>query len=179
VARKRTKIAYWLVPAEPWRELFVAFIRILARELDGPRFEPHVTLGVMPEGNVSPDDVLKGIKAEPLSLRVGDVACSAVFTKTLFVCFHPDKALDRLAADLAGAHGARTGRAARVGDPHLSLLYKKLSAPAKREFAAAIQLLFGEVVFDAMKAVRCVAPTTTRAEVEAWQTIASLRLRAK
>jgi len=38
--------AFWLVPAAPEKQLFGALIRILARELKAPLFEPHVTLFV-------------------------------------------------------------------------------------------------------------------------------------
>ena len=55
--------------------------------------------------------------------------------------------------------------------PHLSLLYNKLEAAARRELAASIIVPFSEVTFDRIKAVRCVSPTQSRADVESWRVI--------
>jgi hypothetical protein len=92
------------------------------------------------------------------------------FTKTLFVRFVPAKSLDQLAADLAG--GTKS-----VGDPHLSLVYKKLPMRTKRELASTIKLPFRKVAFDSIKAVRCPFPTKTRADVKAWRVMAAKSLR--
>jgi hypothetical protein len=57
--------------------------------------------------------------------------------------------------------------------PHLSLLYKNLAAATRRELAASIDIPLSEVTFDAIKAVRCVSPTESRANVEAWHVVAA------
>jgi hypothetical protein len=56
--------------------------------------------------------------------------------------------------------------------PHLSLLYKQMSIRDRRLLAHSIQVPFSEVTFDSMKAVRCVSPTRSRADVEAWRVVA-------
>src|SRR6266542_3735225 len=56
-------------------------------------------------------------------------------------------------------------------EPHLSLLYKKMPAIARRELAYSIKVPFSEVIFDALKAVRCISPTQSRADVEAWRVV--------
>ena len=58
-------------------------------------------------------------------------------------------------------------------NPHLSLLYKNLAAPTRRELAASINVPFSEVTFDAIKAVRCVSPAESGADVEAWHVVAA------
>ena len=60
--------------------------------------------------------------------------------------------------------------------PHLSLLYKKLTAATRREVAASINVALSEVSFDAIKAVRCVSPTQSGADVEAWRVVAAASL---
>ena len=60
--------------------------------------------------------------------------------------------------------------------PHLSLLYKNLAAATRRELAASINLPLSEVTFDAIKAVRCVSPTKSGADVEAWHVVAAASL---
>ena len=60
--------------------------------------------------------------------------------------------------------------------PHLSLLYKAMETAARRELVASIVVPFFEVAFDTIKAVRCVSPTQSRADVEAWRVIGAARL---
>ena len=61
-------------------------------------------------------------------------------------------------------------------NPHLSLLYKNLAATTRCELAASINVPLSEVTFDAIKAVRCVSPAKSRADVEAWQVVAAASL---
>jgi hypothetical protein len=172
--KKTIAIAYWLTPAEPERELFAEIIRVLATELDAPRFEPHLTICVMREETQSARETLKQIAAAPIRMRVRDVHCSNRFTKTLFVRFQRNRAFDDLTVSLR--------RAAKIpasvpGDPHLSLLYKNVSARAKEDLISAVRLPFSEVAFDSMSAVRCAVPVRDRADVEGWQTVATRSLR--
>jgi hypothetical protein len=60
--------------------------------------------------------------------------------------------------------------------PHLSLLYKNLPATARLELSASISVPLSEATFDAIKAVRCVSPTESRADVAAWHVVAAASL---
>jgi hypothetical protein len=60
--------------------------------------------------------------------------------------------------------------------PHLSLLYKNLAAATRRELVATINVPLSEVTFDTIKAVRCVSPTKSSADVEAWRVVAAASL---
>jgi hypothetical protein len=167
---KKTAIAYWLIPAKPERELFRELIRILTKRFDAPRFEPHLTIFVTSQDRSSPRRVLRQTKASPIRLRVRGIGSTSKFTKTLFVRFVPNRSLKKLVVDLAG-------KAKSLRDPHVSFLYQKLPLPIRKELAATIKLPFREVAFDSIQAVRCVSPTTNRADVEAWRTIATKSLR--
>ena len=171
--RKRVTV-YWLIPAEPERELFREIIRSLAKQFDGPRFEPHLTLVATAAGGQSSRKILEQIEARPIRLCLREVAFSSKFSKTLFVRFHSSKAFENLATDLARA--ARS-RAQFVRDPHVSLLYKKLPAAVKKELATTIQLPFRAVVFDAIKTIRCASLTRTGNDVEAWRVVVAKSLR--
>lgn len=172
-ARKKV-VAYWLIPAEPQRELFREIVSILARQHDAPLFEPHVTLVVARQNEKAAAKRLRAIKAARVRLKIRSVASSSKFTKSLFVRLISNKSLDDLADMLAPASGPRSNP---LRDPHMSFLYKKMPAAVKRELAATIKLPFREITFDSIKAVRCVAPTTTRREVEAWRVLATKHLR--
>jgi hypothetical protein len=63
------------------------------------------------------------------------------------------------------------------GEPHASLLYKKLPVAAKKELASTIRLPFREVAFDAIKTIRCASATRTGNDVEAWRVAIAKSLR--
>src|SRR5437868_9044691 len=88
-AKSRATI-YWLVPAKPEYELFRDLIRILAKQMNAPVFEPHLTLGAT-EVDSSPGQILRQIQSAPVRLRIREIAHSSKFTKTLFVRFTPAK----------------------------------------------------------------------------------------
>ena len=171
---KKRAIVYWLIPAAPKRELFRELVRILAKQFDAPRFEPHLTILAAPEGREAPGKILRAIKAAPIRLKVRDISFSTKFTKTLFVRLSTGKAFEKLATDLARATGSRAKPPAQ---PHVSLLYKELPAMSKKQLASTIKLPFDEVVFDSIKAVRCALPTKTSAEIESWRVVAKKSLR--
>jgi 2'-5' RNA ligase len=170
---KKTAIVYWLIPAKPKRELFSEIIRILAKQLDAARFEPHLTILAARQDRQPPGKILRQIKVSPIRLKVRDISCSSKFAKTLFVRFEPNDALEKLVVDLARVTKSRGA----VRDPHVSLLYKKIPTATKEDLASTIKLPFREVVFDSIQAVRCAFPTKTRVEIEAWRVVASASCR--
>src|SRR5690242_4917473 len=124
------RIVYWLIPAQPERELFHAIISILSQQLDGPRFEPHVTLFSSANDSRLASRILAKVKAEPLRLTLAGIRSSSTYTKTLFAHFRPSDRLNKFAVALQTASGQR---AAKIGDPHLSLCYKRLSPVTKKK----------------------------------------------
>ena len=170
---ERYATVYWLIPAEPKRELFRELIRILARQFDAPRFEPHLTLFVTAQDRQAPRQVLERIDTSSIQMRLCEIGFSAKFTKTLFAGFKSNKPLKKLIVDL---RSAAKSRGKFVRDPHVSLLYKKIPAAVKKELASTIRLPFNEVVFDSIKAVRCHLPVRDRADVKAWRVIAAKSL---
>jgi 2'-5' RNA ligase len=171
---KSTATVYWLLPAADKRELFCAIIRILYREFDAPNFEPHLTVFATKDNREPPKKVLSKLPLLPIRLRVRGVRFSSEFTKTLFIQFAPSKSLNKLVLNLAAA---TKSPAKPVRDPHVSLLYKNIPVAIKRELARTITLPFREVRFDSIAAVRCIAPSKTKADVESWRLIAKRSLR--
>jgi hypothetical protein len=165
---------FWLIPAQDERELFCDIVRILSREFDAPKFRPHLTIFAAKESQLSPRRILNEIRCAPVRLNVRSVSFSSQFTKALFVRFAPSESLDQLAGNLAHVTKSSTEP---VRDPHLSLLYKNISVATKRELARTIKLPFRKVLFDSIAVVRCISPTKTMADVEAWRGIATKSLR--
>ncbi len=160
-------------PGQTERELFSQIIRILAKQLGAPIFEPHLTLCATGVDSRRATRILKKINAVALRLSIRDVQCSAEFTKTLFVRFRSNAGLRQLIGEMQGRAG---GRPSKIDEPHISLCYKALPAGVRKDLVAMIQLPSRPILFDSMKAVRCSSPTRTSADVKAWRSIARKKL---
>ena len=174
---QRTVIAYWLIPTEPVHSFFQGIVNDLARRYDAPVFEPHVTVHVAANRAEAGQQALAGATREctPITLKPVGIDHSDEFIKTLFVQFELSKELQEINAIIRRA--ARDSSQYEL-QPHLSLLYNKMAAATRGELAASITLPFSEIIFDAIKAVRCVSPTRTSADVEAWHVVAAASLSA-
>ena len=169
---KQTVIAYWLIPSEPEHSFFQRIINDLAHRYDAPVFEPHVTIHVGADRADAAKNALgdatrecKLIGLTPLGIDQSDE-----FIKTLFVQFAMNVELSKINDIIRQAANNSSQYELK---PHLSLLYKNLAAAPRRELAASINVPLSEVAFDAIKAVRCVSPTKSGADVEAWHVVAA------
>jgi len=174
----RIVIAYWLIPAEPAYSFFQGMINNLARRYDASLFEPHVTVHV---GSNRADFAGGAISqaarvCKPIKLKALEIGHSSEFIKTLFVQFALNTELRQLNEIIRDA--AQDSSHYEL-NPHLSLLYMKMPAPARRQLADSTKVPFSEVTFDALRAVRCVSPTRTCADVEAWRVVATTELSAQ
>jgi 2'-5' RNA ligase len=173
---RQTVIAYWLIPCEPAHSFFQRVINDLARRYDAPVFEPHVTVHVGADQADAAAKALEKAASECELVRQTPLRIdqSGEFIKTLFVQFD-------MTAELRKIHGiirhAANDSSHYELKPHLSLLYKNLTAATRSELATSITVPFSEIPFDSLKAIRCLSPTQTGADVEAWELIASRILR--
>ena len=170
-------ISYWLIPADRQREQLATLIGQITHRYDAPAFEPHLTLYSSDDSEEHARRVLDHIAAQhrAVELRISGITHSEKFTKTLFVQF----ANNAEAQQLRDAIGelSQSGRDHHF-DPHLSLLYARISAEAKAAEACGLRLPFERVVFDSIAAVRFPRPIESRADVEAWRKIATAKLGA-
>lgn len=167
---RQAVIAYWLIPAEPAHGFFHRVIDDLARRYEAAAFEPHVTLHVGADRADSAQQALAESAREciPIKLKPLGIQQSDEFVKTLFVQF-------ALSAKLRQANKIIRAAAQDSSQyelkPHLSLLYSKMEAAVRRQLAASIVVPFSQITFDRIKAVRCVLPTQSRADVENWRVV--------
>lgn len=167
----RIVIAYWLIPTKPARSYLQSVINDLAERYAAPKFEPHVTVHVGGDCTDAVDEVLSKAArdCERIDLQALEVSDSSDFIKTLFVQFAVTTQLQQL------NHSIRTAAQDSFDyelNPHLSLLYRRISIKDRRLLARSIEVPFSEVIFDSLKAVRCISPTQSRADVEAWSVVA-------
>ena len=173
---RRIVIAHWLIPAEPAHRFFQDLINDLARRYDAPVFEPHVTIYVEANSTDALETVLSKAAQDctPIVLQAIEVSHSDEFIKTLFVEFGLNTKLLQLNQVIRSAAQDSSDYDLK---PHLSLLYKRMSAQTRRQLARSIEVPFSQVVFDSLKAVRCVSPTQSRADVEVWRVVSEKVLR--
>jgi len=164
-------VAYWLIPSEPARGYFQSLINGLAQRYDAPEFEPHVTVHVGANCGEAVEGVLSKVArgCEWIVLRAREIGDSSEFTKTLFVQFAVTTQLKQLHQNI---RTATQDSSEYQLNPHLSLLYKTISSEHRRQLACSIEVPFPEVTFDSLRAVRCISPTQSRADVEAWHVVA-------
>ena len=168
---KKTAIAYWLIPAGPARSFFKAMIVDLARQYSAPVFEPHMTIYVGSDRADAEEVIVEAARGcGPIKVKVLGVDHSGEFIKTLFVPFALNRRLQRLNEIIRSTAQDSSDYQLK---PHLSLLYKKMSMQGRRLLTRSIEVPFSEVIFDSIKAVRCVSPTRSRADVEAWRVVAA------
>jgi 2'-5' RNA ligase len=172
---RRIVIAYWLIPAEPAHSFFQAVINELAQQHDAPVFEPHVTVFVGQNHPAAAEKALSTAAGEykPIKVKPRGIDQSDEFIKTLFVQCALTTRLRQLNETIRD--GARDSSRYEL-KPHLSLLYKTMPGAVRRNLAASISVPYSDVSFDTVKAVRCVSPTQTRADVEIWRVLASVKL---
>jgi 2'-5' RNA ligase len=172
---RQAVIAYWLIPAEPAHSFFQRIIDDLARRYDAPVFEPHVTFYVGADRVNSAQRALaeSARQSTPINVTPVGVQQSDEFVKTLFVQFALSAELRQLSEMIRNAAQDASQYELK---PHLSLLYNQMEAAGRRELAASMVVPFSEVTFDRIKAVRCVSPTQSRADVESWRVVAAADL---
>jgi putative hydrolase of the HAD superfamily len=171
----RIVIAYWLIPAEPARSFFQGVINDLARRYNAPLFEPHVTVYVGSNRAAAAESVISEAArvSKPIKLNALEIGHSSEFIKTLFVQFALNAELRQLNEII---RNTAQDSAHYELKPHLSLLYKKMPVAARRDLARSIKVPFSEVTFDALKAVRCISPTRSRGDVDAWCAVTTKKL---
>ena len=168
-------IAYWLIPAEPARSFFQAVINDLTQQHDAPVFEPHVTVFVGANRVGAAERALSQVAREWKSIELETLGIdhSDEFIKTLFVQFALNRRLRQINETIRDAAKDSSHYELK---PHLSLLYKTMPAAVRREMAASTSVPYSKVSFDTVRVVRCVSPTRSRTDVEAWCVIASAEL---
>ena len=164
------RISYWLIPVKPDKKRLQQIICELAAGFNAPVFEPHVTLYSGEMDHIEDAaDVLEGIAGNfPIALRPCGTRHSGQFTKTLFMEFASDSALDQISDDLKLLSKTKEDYELK---PHLSLLYATISPEMRQSLAR--ELAMPEVIrFDCIQAVVTSARTQTKRDVEEWRMIA-------
>ncbi len=169
-------LSYWLLPSTAHRVFFQDIINTFAKTYEAPSFEPHVTIF---SGAYIPQDNLEALlqqatnSIQRVRLRVDTLLYTDVFTKTLFVQFHPSPILTGISETLRHASSEPSDYSL---NPHLSLIYKQISEEAKQRLVSSLHIPQSEVTFDEVSAMLSSGKTQTPEDVENWNTIYRKRL---
>ena len=148
-----TKTSFWLIPSEEYRVFFQEIIDTLAQEYDAPAFVPHVTVY---SGEYEPDqspsemieEATQGVQS--FSLRVQKLLYTDQLAKTLFVQFQPCAILSKISETLRSSSSQPSDY---VLNPHLSLIYQKLSEATQKKIVNSLSLPKSEVFFNEVSAI--------------------------
>lgn len=171
------KVAFWLIPAAADRKFFQETIDRLAESYAAFSFTPHVTIywGDFAD-NASLTEILeqaiREIKA--FSLQCDRILYTDQFTKTLFVQFHPSKILSQITESIR-SHSQPPADFSL--NPHLSLMYKHLSADVKQTVASTISLPRTEVFFDEVQVLLTPSTAQSQRDIENIESVISYQLR--
>jgi Cyclic phosphodiesterase-like protein len=167
-----TGISLWLVPEGDEGQLIERLIIELASRLGTPRFAPHVTLipGLAGrEGDVVRRTREMAATLEPHSVPVGPVEGRAEYFRCLYARI-PETL--RLLTTRAQARLTFPGAGEAVFEPHLSLVYGRLSPEEKEPlFADLAPRLPPRLTCTALEVVRTVGPAAD------WRSLARFDLR--
>ena len=161
-------VAFWLVPAPPHHHDLAAIIEHLARELNAPRFEPHVTLYAGARG--ADDDVAALLtraaqQVEAMDLRVTAVGTLPELFKALYLEVEPDPRTERLCRLFrAGLQPALD----YALNPHLSLLYKNLPGTTRAALTRRFDFVRHRITFGQLAAVRPGGGGSDWLDIEKW-----------
>jgi len=167
-------ISFWLIPGD--RLFFQEMIDRLAEKYDAPPFVPHVTIysgKYASELAIAPLLKTATQHTSLFSLTVDRILYSEQFTKTVFVQFQPNEILKQLSESFQ--QQALEPHSYTL-NPHLSLIYQVLDPVEKQQLAEQIKVPSLEISFDEVRAIATPGQTQTKADVESWQEIGSIKL---
>jgi len=170
------RVAFWLVPRQPEREIIQSLMTELADQYLAPEFIPHVTVYSCRRSSQQEElAIMAGLagRCPAVTLRTDKMVSTDILTRALFTSLNPDKTLTWLREILqkelpeSSPHGF---------DPHLSLLYQFLSPSVRSGLAQEVSLPLQEINFNQIWAVAI--PETLHAveDLSGWQTLLSCRL---
>lgn len=172
-----SKIAFWLVPAEPDRFFLEEIINRLADDYNAPRFIPHITLWVTHlEKEESPQKIVEAATrgVAPFRLETIDLDHGPDRFKSIFIRFNT-KAVLPLSRALASS--CKYPASYKL-DAHLSLLYQHLSPVERDKIICDLQLPEFPLLFDTVVATTPGRGQADFENVSLWQHVVQFSLQA-
>ena len=170
------RVAIWLVPRQPEREILQTLIAELAGRFSAPEFIPHATIYSCRRSTSQNElSVIAALARHcpPLTLRTAEIAFRNRLTRAFFVRLSSDKTLRWLRRSL---QDELPQTSADDFEPHVSLLYQLLPVTDRAKLAKEIRFPFDEISFDQLWAVAIPETSNVPENLTGWQTLLSCRL---
>jgi 2'-5' RNA ligase len=165
-----TEFTLWLTPREPLRSLLRSTIRQLAARFEAVEFEPHVTVFCGPSTDIEARAVARRIAGQfsPIELTADRLDHSESYTKTLFVQFRNSAPLRQI-FETATAQYSRPSN--YILNPHLSLIYKKISEDCRRALCGTLDMPIASYRFDRVRMIETELPIEDDGPVRRWRVV--------
>lgn len=169
------RMAYWLVPKEPWLGELQQAVLDFANRFNGPRFEPHATIYSGPFDRLDPVETILDELAEfdEVKLLPRELLFSAKFKESCYIKFEDSVELLEMCR-VVKKHIHLPLNYEVV--PHMSLFYGQLTLEQQNtisrdfKFPESIKFDFVKVIANPPNATSC------SADVEYWNERARRRL---
>lgn len=132
------KYSIVIVPPEPVFSQLKVIIGKLAKEFNGPIFEPHITLAGNIEMNLPHLEEKLNVlsRIDKLDLKLGEVSFSTTYFQNVFIRVNPTAQLLELNINAKKLFGIEN----TVFMPHISLLYGNQDMKKREEAASKIKI---------------------------------------
>jgi len=161
-----TRMAYWLVPSEPWLQSLQKTANELATRFDGPDFEPHVTIYFGAFDSRDPiSEILDSLENfGEVELITSSLLFGDKFTQSCYLEFNSSEKLSEMNRLVRSKiHLSEEHRAV----PHLSLFYGALTLEQQKEIIESI-LIPDSVKFNLVKVIANPPKVASKQDVEFW-----------
>lgn len=164
-----SRVAFWLVPAEPVRSWVQQQIDWLAERFSAPTFLPHLTLYTC-QRSVAGQELaaLAGLarQSRPLTLQSAGLSTTDRLTQTLVMRFAADESLLTMHRTLREAVQRPSPYQL---EPHLSLLYMDLPDEERQRLTLEQEFPYDTVRFDELRAVAIPEQISHPRQIHSWQ----------
>lgn len=163
------RVAFWLVPQQPDREVFQSLIIALAKRFSSPLFVPHITVYSCRRTSGQQElGVAAGLaeRCRCLSMRSLGLASTSMLARTLFLNLQQDHELTSLCQSL---HGAVQNPSNYSLAPHMSLLYQTLSVTEREALVDEIIAPLHEIRFSELWVMAIPEKLTCLDDYYGWQ----------
>jgi hypothetical protein len=169
-----SRMAYWLVPSEPYFSEIQNLVNELAEKFDGPKFIPHITLY---SGLFTSNDSIEKVSEALKVFRSFSICCKALefnnqFKESCFLEFEKHSILSELNAVIKNQCMEPDSREV---SSHMSLFYGALTD--SQRIAIRSQVVVPEVVsFSIVYAISNDRPVKDREDIENERVVAKMSL---
>ena len=174
----KSRIAFWLLPAEDDTERLKQMIELFAAQLGTPAFTPHLTLLARPaEEFTNPKATLEQLAActSPFHLAGSGVPqWGPLYNQAFVLPFPVSPELTLLVEKL---HPRRI--VPEDYFPHISLIYANLTPELGKQLVQEYTPDNSPVRFDQVAAIRIGPECSCDDDVRSWETIATVQLKQK